>query len=481
MNAQARLLFAMIMLIVVPAAVTGAAAIGLLRMSQRLEAVTEEFSEVVALEPVDADFRVGILALSQPGADFEELARDSFTKAHATLSAYQASQLISVAADQHQASESSHSSALGRRIETLLATFDDPGGASPEERLALAQSLHAELQSLYADAEQGVQAAEVSARATRRTTLATVLTASVLAAILCLTLSAWTVHGVSHRLRELRTALSLRADGAIPDARRDVGGVMQDIETLNERLLLHAQEQGRELLRRERLAGVGLLAADVAHEINNPMNAMLGLSELALRTMEHGQLSDDDHKETVESLRIIRREALRCKSIVGRLMAMVRSNHTPAWFDASRLLQESAEVAAAARPDRAACFRLAQGPLPLPVLAPQEDVKQIVLTLLINAADAVDANGRIDVDAVRTDEEVRLRVRDDGRGFTAQQERELFTPFRTTKASEGGAGLGLAIAQTLAADIGAEIRAYSEGPGRGSVFVLAIPTREATP
>ncbi len=478
MEAQARLLTAMVALVVLPIIVTGAAAVGMLRMSERLEAVSEEFGEVRALEPIDADFGVGLLALGQSSPHFDQLARDSFASARATLTAYLATQVDSVADEEHQANESSHASDLLARLETLLADFESPGADPPIDRTAIAEALRADLRALYADAEAGVHAAQRSAQATQRITVGTVLTASLLSAALCVAVSVWTVSGVSRRLRELHRTLSMKTEGVVPGDERDVGGVMQQIEAINERMLQRMEERGRELLRRERLAGVGLLAADVAHEINNPMNAMLGLSELALRSLEDGAMTDSERHETAESLRIIRREALRCKSIVGRLMAMVRSSHTPVWFDAGRLLQEAAQIAAAARPDRANCFHVRQNMPPLPVLAPQEDVKQIVLTLLINAADAVEPQGRIELDVVRTDEEVRLRVRDDGRGFTPEQREDMFTPFRTSKSAEGGAGLGLAIAWSLAADIGAEIRAYSEGQGQGSLFVLAIPVRE---
>ena len=143
-----------------------------------------------------------------------------------------------------------------------------------------------------------------------------------------------------------------------------------------------------ELLRRERVAGIGLLAADVAHEINNPMNAILGLSELSLQATGRGPLSDAARNELHESLTVIRREAVRCKEIVERLMAMVRVRGESQWFDATRLLVETVEVAMASRPDKARCFHVLRSGQPVQVFAPSHEVRQIILTLLINAADA---------------------------------------------------------------------------------------------
>ena len=114
----------------------------------------------------------------------------------------------------------------------------------------------------------------------------------------------------------------------------------------------------------------------------------------------------------------------------------------------------------------------------LQVYAPPQEVRQIILTLLINAADAITDDGRIEVDATRADCEVWLRVRDNGRGFTDQMQEGFFTPFKTSRAQSGGLGLGLSIANTLSTDIGAELRSLSDGPDTGSLFLLVIPTEK---
>jgi signal transduction histidine kinase len=476
MRVQTRLLVTMAILVVLPLSVAGVAWVGLWQMSNRLDAVSEEFAEARALQPIDADLTVVVVALRQETPAFDEIARARLARAQAALVEYLATQYDSVASDEHQAMESSHAGAMLVALESLLNSFRDDQ-TDGDERTAQAIALRDELRTLYTDAESGVQTAQRSAKATQRATMSIVLTASIATAVLCIGLSIWSTRGVNRRLVDLHRRLSVRSEGVVPRDPQDVGLVVNQIEAINERMLARMEENARELLRRERMAGVGLLAADVAHEINNPMNAMLGLSEVALRTAERGAIDEQGSAEMAESLRVIRREAMRCKGIVERLMAMVRAGREPSWFDANRLLRETVEVASAARPDRAACYRLAGAQMALPVLAPQEDVRQILLTLLINAADAIDADGRIEVDATRTDDEVWLRVRDDGRGFSAEERSDFFTPFRTSRAGQGGAGLGLSIAHTLAEDLGAEIRPFSDGPGRGSLFILAIPIR----
>ncbi len=250
--------------------------------------------------------------------------------------------------------------------------------------------------------------------------------------------------------------------------------MVSGIQAFNDKLLVRMEEKNRELLRRERMAGIGLLAADVAHEINNPLNAMLGLSELSLRATSGESMSEEDRQEVHESLEIVIREINRCRGIVQRLMAMVRGPGEPQLFDATRVLSETIEVARAARPDKSRCFVSVAENRGIMVTAPLEDVRQIVLTLLINAADAVTPDGQIAADATRVGDEVWMRIRDNGRGFTPETQARFDVPFSTSRASEGGTGLGLSIAHAVARDIGAALRSESNGPGKGSVFILAL-------
>lgn len=156
-------------------------------------------------------------------------------------------------------------------------------------------------------------------------------------------------------------------------------------------------------------------------------------------------------------------------------MSMVRSDRKSSWFDATRLVRETIQVAQAARPDKAGCFVATGGVASVRAFGPADDVRQILLTLLINAADAIGATGRIEVDATQAEQEVWLRVRDNGRGFTESMRQSFFTPFKSFSENGAGAGLGLSIAQALAEGMGATLRPFSDGPGRGSMFVLAVP------
>lgn len=473
MGTQSKLLIAMAFMVLLPMSVAAVTGIGLWTMEQKLDSVSEEYTEARMLQPIDADLSGAIVAIRQDDPGLLPIADQFLQDAKEKLVRYLATQYESVASEAHQAEESGHASALLERLDALVSL--EWSEAPMTERIELAESVRSDLNTLYMDADQGVRSAQESALRTQRATLWLVIIASMASAAICISLSVWSGHSVNRRLREMHRNLASQSLSGQLTPPREIGGVVSQIEEMNLRMIEKIEESGRELLRRERMAGIGLLAADVAHEINNPMNAMLGLSELALKAVEGGPVDESARRELQESLRVVRREALRCRSIIERLMAMVRSDRKAHWFNTSRLLHETVQVARAARPDKAHCFIVNPDGAEMQVFAPPDDVRQILLTLLINAADAIDENGCVEIDATQTDHETWIRVRDDGRGFTASMKATFFTPFHSHREDGKGAGLGLSIAQALAEGMGASIRPISEGLGKGSLFVLAIP------
>ena len=470
---QVKLLIVMVLMVVLPLSVAGITWHGLTRMDNELRQVAEEFGEARRLQPVDIDLSLAAAELAHDDDRLHSRALESLRRAEANLVRYLAEQYDDVSSREHQAEEASRAAGVLTDIRDLMG---DAWTTMPaDERTDRVLQIRTGLRGLYEEADTGVLRAPAQAQATRRQTLALVLIASLVSATVCIVLSIWSTRGVIVRLRELRNAMVARAEGSPSPEPRDVGGVVSQLEELSTRMALKIEEKNRELLRCERMAGVGLLAADVAHEINNPLNAMLGLTELSLRTTLSGPIDDAGRRELHESLGVIRREAVRCRAIVQRLMAMVRGPRAPEALDVQRLLAETVDIARAARPDRAACYTLTNPEKPLSIIARGDDVRQIVLTLLINAADAVGPDGRIEVDTTRAGGEVWIRVRDNGRGMTAQAIENLGVPFATTRGGQGGTGLGLSIATTIAADIGAQIRAESHGPDQGTLFILAIP------
>lgn len=476
MSIHTKLLISMILIILLPLSVTIVTWQGLLRMEGEIWNVIEEFSESRSLQPVDNDLSVALLALQQENPKLDKLAMERLRSAEVTMLRFLADQYDDSGSEEHQAEEALHASeALTQLRELLGPAWTD---RTLPERIEHVQRIRRDIGDLYNDAQSGVLKAPETARQTARRTLALVLIVSLVSALCCVMLLYWSTRGVIRRLHELHQNVLTHSGPTTPVEHLGVSSVMNQIEELNERMFLKIEENNRELLRRERMAGIGLLAADVAHEINNPMNAMLGLSELSLQTTGRGPIDEQGRSELHESLTVIRREILRCRGIIERLLAMVRGNSTPQWFDATRLLVETVDVARAARPDKATCFNVLGSDRSMQIYAPPQEVRQIMLTLLINAADAISDDGRIEVDSTRSEQEVWLRVRDNGRGFTSQMQESFFVPFETNRAVDGGTGLGLSIAHTLSMDIGADLRSFSDGPDRGSLFLLAVPVQE---
>ncbi len=479
MGTQSKLLVAMVLMVVLPLSVAVVTGVGLWQMGQRLGVVSEEYAEVRLLQGVEAAISSANVAVRGRDAEVHQDTNQYIHDAKENLVAFMAMQFESVADQNHQMLESKHAQALLSQLEGLA---DIQWNTTPlDERVAIVERLRTGLDELYSATDHGVRLAQSSALRTQQMTLWLVIVAALSSAAICIVLSIWSANGVNKRLRELHRRLSAQPALGAMSPPREIGGVVTQIEEMHSRMIQKMEDTNRELLRRERLAGIGLLAADVAHEINNPMNAMLGLSELALGTVESGPVDEAGRQELQESLRVVRREAWRCRSIVERLMAMVRSDREAHWFNTTRLLNETVQVARAARPDKAQCFIVHSNGVDHQAFAPPDDVRQIMLTLLINAADAVVENGHIEVDATHTDHEICLRVRDDGQGFTKAIESKLFAPFQSHRENGKGAGLGLSIAQALAEEMGAALRPFSEGPGKGSEFVLAIPNNESKP
>jgi signal transduction histidine kinase len=246
---------------------------------------------------------------------------------------------------------------------------------------------------------------------------------------------------------------------------------IDEVERATERL---KQAQDR-LVRSERLASVGRLAAGLAHEIGNPISALMGLQDLVLS----GGLSPEDERDFMQRMR---RETERIHRILRDLLQFARPAAQPLDDDG----QEPGDVEAAVR-DTAALvapqrtlkgvsleLELAPG-LPLVALG-SEQLMQVVLNLVMNAADAVGPGGNVRVGAERSPGGVRLWVEDDGPGVDARVKAQLFEPFVTTKEVGKGTGLGLAVCRGLVEGARGTITLDTER-SRGARFVVELPAR----
>ncbi len=273
-----------------------------------------------------------------------------------------------------------------------------------------------------------------------------------------------------------------RADTDIRAFNRRLGDEVQaatiDLERQNEalgqmnRLLLEAR---RELGDKERLAALGQLAAQLAHEIGTPLGSVSGHLQLALTGPNvPGPLK--------ERLQVATRELERVSKIVRDYLdstRTVRPERVP--VELPRLIDEALDIALGA--DRRAHITVVQeiSPAVGSLVSDPGLLRQILVNLLANAADAVSQTasaGRIEIQATVNDGQCALSIRDDGVGIAAEDVARIFEPFYTTKGRGKGTGLGLAICRELATALGGAISVESE-PGRGSMFRLRIPLSPA--
>ena len=230
--------------------------------------------------------------------------------------------------------------------------------------------------------------------------------------------------------------------------------------------------ESRERLRQtERLASLGTLAAGIAHEINNPVGAILLAAEFGLQVKD-----DPDALALLErSLQDITRDARRCRDIVKSLLQFARHQPTDKWTtDLNDVVRRGVELAQAACSQCGADvqFELA-GDLPAPAVNPTE-IEQAVANLVRNAAEASPPRARITIRTQRTADGVQLSVEDAGRGMTADEVRRAFDPFFTTRLIQGGSGLGLSVTHGIIAGHGGAIRIDS-AVGRGTTVIVDLP------
>jgi len=234
----------------------------------------------------------------------------------------------------------------------------------------------------------------------------------------------------------------------------------------------------------EKMATIGLLAAGVAHEINNPLTAIQGFTDGLRRRME--KLAPHIPDETVkadfnEYLAIIRDECRRCSDIVRSLLTF--SPRSSAEFsrvalnrvidNVLRIIQNRLKQQPGLRIDLALDENLPM------VNGLPEELTQVILNLVLNAMDAIADQGTITLRTVFTPEKnsVSVEVADTGCGIAPEKRSKLFEPFYTTKPVGKGTGIGLSTCYHIIGAHGGEI-AVESTPGAGSVFRVSLPAAE---
>ena len=313
--------------------------------------------------------------------------------------------------------------------------------------------------------------------------------------IFVLTLAAATISGVLQyrtvmlpleRLREgVRRVAAAQFSGAVEETgdkefvelSAEFNRMARELGEFYRRLEEKVVAKSRELVKSERLASVGFLAAGVAHEINNPLNIISGYAELSLRRLA-SSTDESAVEDTRQVLRVIRDESFRCKDITGKLLSLAKGGgDSRETLSLDSVAREVAVLARGLKDYRDRELEL-KFDGPLNVLANATEMKQVLLNLTVNALQAVSpGDGRVLIEGRRKNGWVELCVADNGYGMSPDSLKHVFEPFFTRKpgARAPGTGLGLSITHAIVENHGGRIRAESEGVGQGSRFTVELP------
>jgi signal transduction histidine kinase len=232
-------------------------------------------------------------------------------------------------------------------------------------------------------------------------------------------------------------------------------------------------------LQGERLAVVGSMAAQVAHEIRNPLGAIsLNLDLIGEELNAFTNSNGHSAAECQVLLREMRSQVLRIHQVLQdylRFARMPRSEH--AEVSLKGFLEEKLNFVQPLLNQKHVELTRAFDPNLPPVYADPEQLWEALLNLIRNALDAMPAGGNLTVSAQRNGGEALVSIRDSGRGMTEEEAQNLFVPFFTTKSD--GTGLGLAYAQRVISEHGGKIDCAT-APGHGSTFSIQLPLAVST-
>ncbi len=231
------------------------------------------------------------------------------------------------------------------------------------------------------------------------------------------------------------------------------------------------------LLQAEKMSSIGVLAAGVAHEINNPLTSVAGYAEALMRRLrdEPGLATDPRLEVFSKYLETIIREAYRCKGIIDNLLSFSRkADGTLARVDLNRILEEVLElVRHGARYENIEIEEDLHPGLP-PVNGDPSSLRQVFMNLTMNAIQSIQGSGVVKISTGYSGATVTAQVKDTGSGIPPDVIDQIWQPFFTTKTVGQGLGLGLALTYNIVQKHHGEIQVESQ-VGKGSQFTVRLP------
>jgi signal transduction histidine kinase len=325
-----------------------------------------------------------------------------------------------------------------------------------------------------------------------------VLTTSVVGVLLMVSLSRFFYTWIIYPVRDLEQGVSRVAKGDFEyridlhsgDEMEDLAAAFDDmtarLRDMYRDLEHQVNERSRQLVRSERLASVGFLAAGVAHEINNPLHAIALCSEALegrlgelLGRLAVAAKNQADFEVIRKHLKTIQEEAFRCKAITERLLEFSRGGERkrePIGLD--ELVQSVLDVAQHLQNCKGK--RIVFEPAGRVVIWVNAlEIKSVVLNLVVNALDSMEEGGTLTIRLRQRGGRAELVFADTGCGMGPEVLENIFEPFYTRSRTGKGTGLGLTISHRIITQHGGEIDAASAGLNQGSTFTVRLPLQPA--
>jgi two-component system NtrC family sensor kinase len=291
---------------------------------------------------------------------------------------------------------------------------------------------------------------------------------------------------------ELGYQIEVRSNDEAGDLARSFNGMSLQLRAANEEIVIWARtleervdEKTKELRRAhehmlhvEKMASLGKMAAVVAHEVNNPLSGILTYAKLLRKWVDSGQAGREKREEAMQCLELIAAESRRCGELIKNLLSLSRT--------APMNIQSTDLHAVVDRCLMLVRHQLDLGGVELQVKCAEDlprvpcdpaQIEQVLIALIMNAIDAMPRGGNLWLETQLNGDagEIVIRVRDDGAGIAPDVLPHIFEPFLTTKETEHGVGLGLAISRGIVERHNGSIEVESE-LGRGTTFTITLPS-----
>lgn len=234
------------------------------------------------------------------------------------------------------------------------------------------------------------------------------------------------------------------------------------------------KEKEMRLIMSERLAALGQMASGVAHEINNPLAAILGCAEGLMSRVKKGQFKPELFENY---LGIIEEEISRCKNITTSMLSFVRkTTYENKEIIVNEDLDKTLEIIGFQ--GRLRNVGVVRNYMPgIPIIQGNEgELRQTFMAIITNALDAMEDSGTLTLETGAEAETVFIKISDSGPGIPAEVIDKIFDPFFTTKSETGGTGLGLSIAGKIISNHKGSIQVTTE-QGKGTTFKIILPLK----